>query len=137
MDMSKIQRVLGFIEGVCAGLNDKAAELIEEAVNEIDCELETAAEDSTTGISLGNNVEMQGNVPRTDIAKREIAAEMHTTAEMDELVERLHRHHEDYRQGRVTPKGIVCADCKKAAEVITRLRLLIEDLEYAACAERP
>lgn len=128
MDMSKIQRALGFIEGVCVGLKEKEAELIEEAVNEIDCELENAAD---------SHVALQGNAPRNDNAKREIAAEMHTTAEMDELVERLFRHHVDYGQGHTQAFGIVCADCKKAAEVITRLRLLIEDLEYAACAEKP
>lgn len=137
MDMSKIQRALGFIEGVCAGLKEKEAELIEEAIVEIDCELENAAGDSTTGIPFGHHIALQGIDPRNDNARKEIAAEMHTTAEMDELVERLFRHREDYGKGRSQPWGVVCADCKKAAEVITRLRLLIEDLEYAACAERP
>ncbi len=40
MDMSKIQRALGFIEGVCEALPDSVAELIEEAVLEIDLALE-------------------------------------------------------------------------------------------------
>lgn len=131
MDMSKIQRALGFIEGVCAGLKEKEAELIEEAIVEIDCELEKMVEE------IDFHVALQGNAPRNDNERKEIAAEMHTTAEMDELVERLFRHYEDYGKDRCQVRGVVCSDCKKAAEVITRLRLLIEDLEYAACAERP
>lgn len=128
MDMSKIQRELGFIEGICAGLPEKAAELIEGAIVGIDCELESAAE-----IPCATLREPAGE----DAAGKEIAADMPTTAEMDELVERLYRHHADYEAGYANDYRNVCRDCKRAAEVIDRLRLLIEDLEYSACMERP
>ena len=136
MDMSKIQRALGFIEGVCAGLPDKAAELIEGAVVEIDCEIETGcnfgaeAGDCYVGLCP----------PRNDSGCREakgVDRGCYTTGEMDELVERLHKHHGNYAEGHAQDYRKVCSDCRQAAEVITRLRLIIEDLEYAACAENP
>lgn len=115
MDMSKIQRALGFIEGVCEGLKDREAELIEEAVNEIDCELET-----TSSVTEGKPLEIH-----------------YTTGEMEELVERLLRHYDQYEQGKTQRFSIVCADCKKAAELIVHLQLILEDLDYVQYAEQP
>lgn len=131
MDMSKIQRALGVIEGVCIGLEDKPAEIIECAVCEIDCEMEAMPE------KMDYHAVLRGQAHQNDNARKETPAEMHTTAEMDELVDRLFHHHFAYGEGHAQDYSSVCQDCKKAAEVITRLRLLIEDLEYAACVERP
>ena len=129
MDMSKIQRALGFMEGVCTGLKEKEAELIEEAINEIDCELEMLP-----GYSL------PGNAPRNDGVKQGGAAfgwNASTNAEMDELVERLERNYLNYTYCNPFDSAAAFRDMKTAAETITRLRMLIEDMEYAACAERP
>lgn len=132
MDMSKIQRALGFIEGVCTGLKEKEAELIEGAIVEIDCELEDVPGDC--------HVALQGNAPRNDISKQEIPRShrgVFTAGEMDELVERLEKHYLNYTYCNPFDRAAAFRDMKTAAETITRLRLLIEDLEYAGCAEKP
>ena len=156
MDMSKIQRALGFIEGVCAGLKEKEAELIEEAIVEIDCELENAAGDSTTGIPFGHHVALQGIDPRKDNRFREEKQEMCSglpevtaklvaiepedylsASQMDELEERLQKHFTDYINGKTQNFKLVCCDCIQALVAITQLKEQLKDREYCACAERP
>ena len=123
MDMSKIQRALGFIEGVCAGLNDKAAELIEEAVNEIDCELATKDQEVHNPISL------------VGIAFEE--DDWLTSTEIEELTERLKRHFTDHQNGKVQNFEMVFRDCLLEALSITQLGEMLKDKECAACMEQP
>lgn len=121
--MSKIQRALGFIEGVCAGLKDKEAELIEGAVNEIDCELVTKVEEVHNPISLvGITFEEDDWLSSTEI---------------EELTERLKRHFTDHQNGKTQNFEMVFRDCLLAALSITQLGEMLKDKECAACMEQP
>ena len=122
MDMSRIQRALGVIEGVCAGLADKPAEIIECAVNEIDCELEAG----------GGAAEMQDNTADyNDVCINQCSDSM------DQLISRLLRCTQDYREGRVQNFKLLCEDAENAAAEIVRLRMVIQDLECRSCLEHP
>ena len=137
MDMRKVQRALGFIEGICLGLKDKDAELIEEAVNAIDCELEAS---SVTADAVPPEGELPARAREATLgcpSEGKAFGGCDTTGEMDELVERLVKHYGRYEEGHAQDYGAVCRDCKRAAETITRLRQIIEDMEYAICAEKP
>lgn len=112
MDMSKIQRALGFMEGVCTGLKEKEAELIEEAINEIDCALE-----GDTGL-------------------RPAVREHTTTAENEELVERLYGYLRKLSHGN-SLEIQMAEDCSRAASLIEQLMEQLKDCEYRAYAERP
>lgn len=123
MNMSRIHRELGYIEGICAGLPEKEAEKIEGAVNEIECQIEEMTQPGRV------NDERQGG--------REIQADTYSHAEMEELTERLYLIARACMEGRwLNPKS-VGEDCDRAARVITRLVLTIEDMEYARAAAQP
>lgn len=44
-----------------------------------------------------------------------------TIEQILELTENLHKHHEDYGQGRTQDFHTICLNCKYAAEIITQL----------------
>lgn len=113
MDMSKIQRALGFIEGVCAGLKDKEAELIEEAITEIDCGLEGC---ESIRPAVRNHT---------------------TTAENEELVERLYGYLRKTAPGKDMGAYMMAEDCARAASLIEQLMNQLEGREYGEYAERP
>lgn len=123
MDMSKIQRALGFIEGVCAGLKEKEAELIEEAVNEIDCELETK------GTEVHNPISLVGITFEED--------DWLSSTQIEELTERLKRHFTDHQNGKTQNFEMVFRDCLLAALSITQLGEMLKDKDCAACMEHP
>lgn len=123
MDMSKIQRALGFIEGVCAGVNDKEAELIEGAVNDIDYELENWGMGFYNPISL-TGIQFEEN-------------DWLSSAEIEELTERLKRHFTDHQNGKTQNFEMVFRDCLMAALSITQLGEMLKDKEYGSCMERP
>lgn len=113
MDMSKIQRALGFIEGICTGLKEKEAELIEGAIVEIDCELE------------GSEV------------LRPAGQEHTTTAENQELVERLYGYLRKMSPGKSVEMYQMAEDCARAASLIEQLMDQLEGRDYGTYAERP
>lgn len=123
MDMSKIQRALGFLEGVCIGLKDKDAELIETAVNEIDCELENRNHDIAAPIKLDDVQFEEGDCL--------------TSRDVEELTERLKKHFMDYQNGRCQKFEVVCRDCLMASLAITQLGNALKDTEYGNYMGRP
>lgn len=127
MDMSRIQRALGLIEGVCAGLADKPAELIECAVNEIDCEL----------VAGGGTVAMQDRTSDYDSGNGNDVCINQCGDSVDLLISRLLRCHKDYLEGRVQNFELLCEDAENAAAEILRLRMVIQDLECRSCLEHP
>lgn len=126
MDMSKIQRALGLIEGVCAGLADKPAELIECAVNEIDCELESRKD--TVQSLLGKPVRLSGVVFEE--------GDFMTSGEMEELTERLKKHFTDHVNGKPQNFEQVFRDCLLAAIAITQLGEQLKDQDFKCCMEQ-
>lgn len=122
MDMSKIQRALGFIEGVCIGLKDKDAELIEGAVNEIDCELENKNHGIAALIRLD------------DVQFEE--SDCLTTRDMEELTDRLKKHFMDHQNGKCQKFDVVCRDCLMASLAITQLGNALKDKEYGSYMEQ-
>lgn len=123
MDMSKIQRALGLIEGVCLGLWDKYAEVIEGAVNEINCELEKREKGICSPICL------------TGVQFEE--GDWLSSAEIEELTERLKKHFTDHQNGKSQNFDIVFRDCLLAALSITQLGEMLKDRDCADCMERP
>lgn len=123
MDMSRIQRALGVIEGVCVGLADKPAEIIEGAVNEIDCELEKQGRGICSPICL------------TGIQFEE--GDWLSSTEIEELTERLKKHFTDHQNGKTQNFEMLFRDCLLAALSITQLGEMLKDKEYGSCMERP
>ena len=123
MDMSKIQRALGVIEGVCVGLADKPAEIIETAVNEIDCELESRSTGIYAPIHL-NGVQFE-------------ESDCLTSSDVEDLTERLKKHFVDYQNGKCQHFDVVCRDCLMAALAITQLGDALKDKDCGAYLERP
>lgn len=153
MDMSKIQRALGVIEGVCVGLKDKGAELIEGAIVEIDCELETMPGDYTTGIPFNHLIaddssndsgcgkekqKLVSGLPGVTVNLFKIEREDYlSSSQMDELEERLQRHFTDYINGKTQSFELVCGDCIQALVAITQLKEQLKDQECGVYMDRP
>lgn len=123
MDISKIQRALGVIEGVCIGLADKPAEIIECAVNEIDCELENRNHGNAELIRLD------------DVQFEE--SDCLTSRDMEELTDRLKKHFIDHQNGKCQKFDVVCRDCLMASLAITQLGNALKDTEYGNYMGRP
>lgn len=126
MDMSKIQRALGVIEGVCIGLADKPAEIIECAVTEIDCELETYQNEGRSPINSPislNGVQLKDS-------------DCLTSMEIEELTERLKKHFTNHVNGKAQNYGLVFRDCLLGAVAITQLGEQLKDQDYKCCMEQ-
>ena len=112
MDMSKVQRALGVIEGVCIGLPDKPAELIEAALCEIDCELE-------------------GGGTKIPVSKDHL-----TMGERDELVERLYNYLRKMSPLSDMKLFAMAEDCARAASLIEQLQEQLKDRDYDTYVQR-
>ena len=123
MDMSKIQRALGVIEGVCVGLADAPAEIIESAITEIDCELEHRNNGVYAPLRL-NGVQFE-------------EGDCLTSTEMEELTERLKKHFTNYQNGRIQDYATVFRDCLLGALAITQLVGQLKDKDCESFMGRP
>lgn len=113
MDLSKINRALGYIEGLATGIQEPIRSLLLQSAEDIE---------EAMGLACGEQSDW----------KRKFEVD-HPS--MDELTDALWQHHEDFGQGRMQNFSEVCRDCKAAADLITDLRQEIERLLFDRYAE--
>lgn len=103
MDMSRVNRALGVIEGIALGLPE-----------EISTKLRVAADSLERQIKAGNCVNRK-------VGTREGMAAVPGKDAIDELVEELRDHFERYKAGEAQDFSTVCVHCKVAADLIVTL----------------
>lgn len=121
MDMSKINRAFGRIEGVSMGIEGGVRQLLLESVEWIEEEL------CFNGCATTHSTEGKPARKETGFVVAH--------PEMDELTRALWGHHEDYGKGYVQDFGAVCSDCRKAADLIVELRQELERVLFEKYAE--
>lgn len=103
IDMSRVNRALGVIEGIALGLPEEISAKLQDAVNILERQI------------------VAGNCIGRKVGTREGMAAVPSKDALDELVEELHNHFESYKAGEAQDYSVVCAHCKVAADLIVTL----------------
>ena len=103
MDMSRVNRELGVIEGIALGLPEEISAKLQNAVD-----------------ILGRQI-VAGNCVSRKVGTREGMAAVPGKDAIDELVEELQNHFQRYKDGMAQDFSTVCVHCKVAADLIVTL----------------
>lgn len=106
MDNGKLQRALGYLEGIAMAMKEPAKSLLMQTAEDIE-------------EAVNPDGKKHGGKTAPD------------SQETDALIKRLMLHHQRQELGKTQDYAKVCLDCKRAAELIVRLQSNLEQMSFA------
>lgn len=140
MDMSKINREIGRIEGIGLGLGGNAGDMLQLAADRIS---QAACEEAARHRCADNHgrnpfyLSEKELLAAEKVALGELNPEGMTTGEMTELACRLAKHYLDHVDGKTPNFSRVCNDCIRAAALIEFLMEDRQQRDLEAYAGKP